>query len=354
MKVGLPISVALHAAILAWSLVHLGSTPPLKVPEPEPVAVDIISPDDLTRLMQGDRQGKPNPTPAKENPRAEPAKKEAPKPQVAAAPPPPAEAPPPPPPPEKEPPPPPKAEPKKDPIADKLAAVQKEPEPAPGPTPDERRKLEEQLQAEERRQAEAKRQAEERRKAEEKRKADEKRKAEQKRKADEKRKAEQKRLAEEKRKADEKRKFDADKISALLNKVPDKGAPPPTSQPSNLPPLAKGPTLGAPEGRDRQITASELAVIQQIIRTCVSGRYRLLGGGVDAEKVVVSMRLRFKEDGTIIGQPQVMNPQATPFFLAASESAVRAALECQPYPLPPAKYHIWQDVILDFDPRRNF
>jgi len=49
-----------------------------------------------------------------------------------------------------------------------------------------------------------------------------------------------------------------------------------------------------------------------------------------------------------------MNPQSTPYFLAVSDSAIRAAQACEPYSLPPDKYDLWKDIVLNFDPRDMF
>jgi hypothetical protein len=49
-----------------------------------------------------------------------------------------------------------------------------------------------------------------------------------------------------------------------------------------------------------------------------------------------------------------MNPQSSPFFIAAADSAKRAVIQCQPYSLPAEKYAAWQDVILNFDPKDMF
>jgi colicin import membrane protein len=38
----------------------------------------------------------------------------------------------------------------------------------------------------------------------------------------------------------------------------------------------------------------------------------------------------------------------------AAESARRAILRCQPYRLPIAKYDVWKDVEVNFDPRDMF
>jgi outer membrane biosynthesis protein TonB len=72
--------------------------------------------------------------------------------------------------------------------------------------------------------------------------------------------------------------FDASHIAALLNKTPDKGAPAQPADPSEQPLKTKGPQLGSPEGRDRQPSVSELAVLRQIIGTCVKSRWNVLAG----------------------------------------------------------------------------
>ncbi len=350
MYIGLVISTLLHAALLAWALVSIRSQPEIKPPEVIPVAVDMVTVSELNRMMQGVESGKPEEAPPKEAAKVEPPRKEPPKPkrEPAAAPPPPEPEPPPPPPPEEAK----KPEPQPDPIAAKIAALPPPPpEPVPGPTPEERLKLEQQIQAEE------KRKAEELKKAEEKRLADEQKRLEEKRKAEERKKAEEKRLADLKRRQEEKKKkqFDADKISALLNKVPDKSAPPAAApRTDHALPKAKGPPLGAPEGRDTQLSASELAVLAQIIRTCVQSKWTVLGGGETAQSAVVKMRLRFNQDGTLAAPPQVMNPQSTAYFLAVADSATRAVQACEPFSLPAAKYESWKDIVLNFNPRDMF
>ena len=324
MRGGLATSVVLHAAILGWALFTIQAQREVRVPAPEPIAVDLVNASELTRLRQGVRTAKQLEAEAKEAPKAEPARKEAPKPTpVAAAPPPPE-------------PPPPK----------EVAAVPPPPAAVPPvPAPDEQKKLDELLKEQERKALEQKKLEEQKRIEEEKKQAELKKKQED---------AKKKKEADKKRKeAEAKRKFDAENISALLNKIPDKGAPRP-SVPLDEQAKQKGPVLGAPEGRDRQVSASEIAILVQIIRSCVQSKWNVLGGGEGAQHTVVKLRLRFNADGTLAGPPVVMNPQTTPTFLAISDSAIRAAEACQPYSLPPAKYDIWKDIVLNFDPRDMF
>ena len=347
MQIALVISVLLHAAILGWALFTIHSQPELRAPDLQPVVAELVDVGELTKLRQGVRTAKQLEAQPKESPKAEPAKKDVAKPKPVAAAPPPAPS---------EPPPAPKEEPKKDEVAEKLAAAPPPPAAAtPVPAPEEQKKLDEMLKEQER-------QAEEQRKAEEQRRLEEekqRKEAEVKKKRDEDRRKKlaelkKKREDEQKRKeAEAKKQFDAEKISALLNKIPDKGGPPPAAAPSE-PSKAKGPVLGAPEGRDQRISASELAILAQIIKSCVQSKWNVLGGGESAQHTQVKIRLRFNPDGRLAVAPQVMNPQNTPYFLAVQESALRAVHECEPYPLPPAKYEIWKDIVLNFDPRDMF
>jgi colicin import membrane protein len=356
---GLISSVVLHAAILGWALVTIQSQPALPMPEPEAITIDLVPEADVTKLKKGVRTAKQLDAEAKTN-KSDLAKKEAPKPAPvpAAEPPPPAKeaAPPDPPAPAKQ--------------EEKVAALPPPPPPPPAPPPlpgpEEQKRLEDlvkeqERQAEEQRQAEEKRQAEEQRQAEERKRVEEeeRKKAELKRKLEEEKRRKEaelkkKREEEKKRKeAEAKKRFDAEKIAALLNKVPDRGAPLPTQEPLE-PTRNKGPALGAPEGRDRQLSASEIAVLQQIIKSCVQEKWTLSGGGQDAMDLVIKLRLQFRPDGTLSAPPQVTNQQNTSFFLAASEGAIRAAQACEPYSLPPEKYEIWRDVIMNFSTRDMF
>jgi hypothetical protein len=46
--------------------------------------------------------------------------------------------------------------------------------------------------------------------------------------------------------------------------------------------------------------------------------------------------------------------QNSAYFVAASDSAVRAVQQCEPFSLPPAKYEYWKDMILTFRPTDMF
>ena len=323
MQVGFAISLLIHAAVLAWALITIQRTPELRAPDTQPISVAIITPSELTRMKQGDEDTKQLEAKAAVKPPTEPSEKEAPKPKPVTAPAPP----PPPPPPEPEAA---KPEPKADPITDKLAALPPPPEPAPGPTPDEQKALEAKL-AEEKK-------AEDLRQAEEKRKADELKK----KKADELKK--KKEL--EKKLADAKAKADADKIAALLDKTPEtKGAPPTGATPPSKPTNYTGPTAGTKQGRDNVLSAREQDLLGGMLKSQLAGCWRLPGAGGGTEVPIVKLAWRNRQDGTLDGEPRVLQPQSGPLYQVAAEAAIRAVKACQPLNLPPELYATgWKEI----------
>jgi colicin import membrane protein len=358
---GLVISIFIHVVILGCTLFAFQSQRQLHTPEPEVVAVGMITPDEVTKVRQGVKTAKLTETEAKPSPKGEVAKKEADKARpVPAAPPAP-------------PPPPPKAE-KSDPVAEKLKEAP--PPPAAPPAADQKaadqkkadaapsEKLEadalqaaEQRKMEEKRAAERKRAEEEKRAAEQRQREERRRQAE-KRKADEKRRRDadaRKRREEEKKRleaeAAAKSKFDADRIAALLNKVPDRSAPPP-STPPDLPTKAKGPALGTQEGRDTQLSASEEAMLNGIIESRLRACWRPPSAGGGSDTPAVKLRWRLHPDGSLDGNPVVIeSTRNDALFRLAAENAIRAVRECSPFPLPREKYSHWKTIIRDFDPR---
>ena len=331
---GLLTSFVGHALLLFYALFDIHAAPP-DLPPIIPIEATIITPSELTRLKQGDPTSKQMEAKAKEEPPTEVSKKEAEKPKPITAPPPAAEPPPPEPEPQKTETPPPK----QDPIADKLAAMPPEPAPTPepGPTPEEKKKLEEKLEQEKK--------AEEKKKADEKKKAEDKKKAEEKKKADEKK----KKLAEAKRKADEKKKFDADKIAALLDKTPDKRGAPQSSTPPTKPTDYTGPTAGERQGKDTVLSAREQDLLLSMINSQLEPCARLPGGGGGPDTPIVNVRFRLNQDGSLNGEPVIVDRQNTPLFAIAADASVRAIKQCAPFQLPPDKYSSWSDVTWAFD-----
>ena len=327
MRFGLTISAVVHAALLAWALFTIQKTPELLAPQEEPIEVALIDPSEFLRLKKGATDVSELEAKAKEAPKPDQSVKEAEKPKPVEA--------------EKAPAPAPAPEVKApDPIAEKLAET---PPAAPGPTPEEKKLLEEKIEQE--------------RLAEEKRKADEeaKKKAEEKKKADEKKKAEEKRkLAEQKRKEEEKKKEQsaADRLAALLDKDPAKrgaqNAAPDPSKPTDY----TGRTAGANRGEDSVLAAREQDLLVSQIRSQIRDCWKLPGGGGGIESMVVVLSWRLHPDGTLDGEPMVIGAQSDPVYQIAVEAAVRAVKTCSPFSLPAEMYPSWKFIEeWRFDPR---
>jgi colicin import membrane protein len=141
-----------------------------------------------------------------------------------------------------------------------------------------------------------------------------------------------------------KRDFNADRIAALLNKIPDADDEPAPVLPSDEPQPKK--VRGQSNGTEMTMSVNEIDALRARIAQCWSPP----PGGLGAEQIVVKLRLKLNEDGTLVGYPTVANSGSSPFFQAAADSAVRAVYQCQPYTLPSDKYAQWRDMILNFDP----
>ena len=390
MYVGLLVSVLLHATLLGWTVISIQSTPELRPHDIEPVAVDLITPSELTRLTKGSRDAKLKDARPKESPQADPVPKEGPRPRPVAAPPPPpppeppqAQPPEPTPPPPKvaaatppTPPPPPAVEPPT-PQPDKLALEQKladlalqqaeeakrqaetkakvEAEAKAQADTESKAKAEADAKAKADAEAKAKAEADAKAKAEAdaKRIADAKAKAELKRKQDDKRRAdaERRRIAAEKEKA----KFSADRLSALLDKSPDPRAPAPAAPKSKSDSRAKGPVLGAPEGRDTALSASARAMLGQLMKESVKRCWNINAGLDGIDKIAVRIEIRLNRNGALADNPKILNSGSGPLFRDMADSALRAIVACAPYALPPDMYEGgWDHMIMNFDPSQMF
>jgi colicin import membrane protein len=323
---GFAISLVGHVLLLLWAYGLMQSTPQLVVPDEQPIEVALIDASELLRLRQGSLSATELEAKAKDTPKPETSIKEADKPKPVTG-----EVAPPPPPTESEPP-------KPDPIAEKLAATPP-PEPAPGPTPEEQQKLAE-LAAK----ADAERKAEEQKIAEEaKKKLEEKKKAEERKKRieEQRKKAELKKKEEEKNKKSLEQKMAELADKALLDKDPTKRGAPNSSTPPTKATDYTGPTAGANQGNDTVLSAREADLLASQIRAQLRQCWSLPAGGGGVELPVVLLTWRMRLDGSLDGEPQVLNPQSDTAFQVAMEAAVRAVKKCSPFNLPPDKYQFW-------------
>lgn len=140
------------------------------------------------------------------------------------------------------------------------------------------------------------------------------------------------------------RTFDPNRIAALLDKRD------PTRPRIAAPEVSPQATLGTPTGFGQRLTQSEIDALRAQIQACWNPPV----GAEEAEKLIVRLRIQFKQDGTLSREPELMNRASGSYFQIAAESAMRAVRRCQPYTLPAHKYDIWKDVEVTFDPRDMF
>lgn len=323
MRKALTISAIAHATLLLWGMVTF-VVKPLEANPAESLPIDIISDSEFSQITAGVKTAKQVETPkpmveklgeAKPVEELTPKVEKKPAIQTASAEPMPVPEPrKPDPKPEKA-----KAEPEK-PKAEPDKAKAAEP-PPPDPI------------------AEALKKADEQKKKDEQKKAEE-----QKKKLEE----QKKKKAEEQKRKEEALKnqpaFDPSKIAALL----DRRAP--QRQAALGDTLNQTASLGLPTGRSATLSQSEL----DALRAQIQANWNVPAGALEAKDLVVVVRIMFRQDGTLSADPTVMNRSGHPYFQVFAESALRAIRRGQPYRLPVAKYDVWKDVEVTFDPRDMF
>src|SRR5579864_9477786 len=137
-------------------------------------------------------------------------------------------------------------------------------------------------------------------------------------------------------------KFNADQVAALLDKRD------PQRQMAAAETLNNQPSLGAASGAAAQLSQSEIDALRARISSCWSPP-----PGINADsKIIVSLRILLKQDGSLAQQPILVQATPSPLGPPLAESAKRAVLACQPFTmLKPEHYEQWKDLQLDFNPQ---
>lgn len=294
MRTSVFISLILHIAILAYALVGFAAPRDFKPKEIKSLPVEILTPSEFTKLTAGDKKAKAEkPAPVK--------KKDAPK----------------------------KA--KKKLKKRKTKAVH-------APTAKEPEKIAVKPKTKDKKAEAIKKKKAEKPKPKKKKKAEKPKPKKQKPKT-------------KKVKAKKKKQFDTDELAALLNKIPDSGAP---DEPKSKPKPKKKPakkTKGQ-GGIDQRLAAS---IGAQVRRRIENECWTVPVGGRDVDDLVVKIRFKLDKGGNLQGQPKILNAMNGPAARAVSESAKRAIWACQPYyeftSRLPKNYQDWKEVTMNFDMR---
>lgn len=313
-KLGYFVSGAMHLALLGLIVFGFSSSPKFDDAS-ESLPVESVTRAEMNEIMQGEKDAKPQPTPPL--PPAKPVQ------QAAAEPTPPPPPTPPEPPPElkraDDPPPPPPPKP---------------PEPKPAPTPPPKPEI---------------KQAEDAPEPPVKPKLPP--------------------PPPEKPKEPPPEKFKPDLLAKLLKETPTpKPAPTSTAKPYDPNAIAKllgptkvadaTPTGAAPQGLPNHHASRMSATLKTAMDDWFSKTYlscwNLPPTLPQGEAYVPEVKLEYKADGTLASNPVLLNPPTDPAWRPLAESAVRAALKCNPLRVP-AEYSPyfddWRAKTIHFDPQ---
>lgn len=320
---GIPLSAAIHAALLLATLIAFTSAPNFEE-QPESIAVDMITTDELTALTKGDKTAKtvkpdakikvdkqsdqpapkPDsgeakkdiPTPAAKPPEPQPEPKAEAKPQT-------------PPPPQ---PTPPEVKPQPVPEEPKPEGLKQAPPPKPEPPKPQPPKFEPDQLA---------------------KLLDQQKKAQPPKPSDATKKPEQN--------------FDPNALEKLLQskETPQKMASTGTE-------ISKTSTAGSATGTASKLTLSQRDQLSGLLKDQIAKCWSPPAWVTVADNLRPTIRIGLREDGSLDGLPAAADSSSDPAMKAMEESAIRAIRQCAPFNIPPqfkSYYADWKSLAVTFD-----
>ncbi len=139
------------------------------------------------------------------------------------------------------------------------------------------------------------------------------------------------------------RHFDQSKIAALLDKRE------PSRQAVTGDTLNSNAALGLAKGKSTDNSATWGALFKSQVEKCWKKPY----GGIEARMTEAEFSIKLKRDGTLEATPVAVGSPATPYVRVYQESALRAIIQCQPYNLPTAYFDEWKYFAPVFTERRS-
>lgn len=319
MRTGVIVSIVAHLALLAWALYSVAATRTLAPVEDVPVNVDLVSIADVPNIRQGDKKAKTDAVKGEKDKTKQTEK--------------PAKA-------------------KNDRVA-VVAPTKKEEVKAKEIEKKEEAKVQEPKKAEPKKEEPPPEPKKEEVKKEEPKKVEPKKEetASVPENKVEPKKAEKKPEPKKETKAAKaKEEFDPDKIAALLDKQPNAAAEASTTKATAKPKEKPKLQIGAEKGTGTGLTISEKQALVAALRQQIKRCWNPPTGTSGADLVTVRLNIELDEQGNLRGMPRTLEKQASPLFLIAEESAVRAVFDCQPYNLPAEHYTTWRSINFKFDP----
>ena len=138
--------------------------------------------------------------------------------------------------------------------------------------------------------------------------------------------------------------FDPNQIAALIDK----------SKEDNSETIRKNEKITQSSNKSSFTNALTLSQ-EDALKAQIFGCWSLPLGLPYQENLLVRIKLRLKQDGTVIKSEILdharMNKPGQGFYKVLAESALRAIRICQPLRVPPTGYEKWKDLQLNFDAR---
>ena len=116
--------------------------------------------------------------------------------------------------------------------------------------------------------------------------------------------------------------------------------------------LSRVASLGAPSATGARMSPSLSQALNGLLQEQYKACWSYLGLS-NGPKYVPRIRVFYRPDGSLEGQPQLTNPPSDPASRALADSAMRAVRRCNPLKIPAyfqPYYQQWKDWLVGFDP----
>ena len=146
--------------------------------------------------------------------------------------------------------------------------------------------------------------------------------------------------------ADPAPKFDLSDISRILNRES------PQRKAATGEQLQQVASIGAPTASAAKMSPSLWGQLDGLLQDQYRHCWNYIGIA-GQQKYVPQVHVQYAQDGTLIGQPELMNPPSDPNLRSLAESAMRAVRRCNPLRIPvlyQPYYDQWKGRIVRFDP----
>ena len=146
--------------------------------------------------------------------------------------------------------------------------------------------------------------------------------------------------------AEPQQKFDPGDIAKFLNKEA------PQRKQASGHDLSQVASLGSPTASAAKMSPSLWGQLDGLLQEQYKRCWNFAGLG-GKQKYIPEIHVQYTQDGSLIGQPVLLNPPSDPNLRALAESAMRAVRRCDPLRIP-SQYQLyydqWKGRIVRFDP----